>query len=92
MNLSYTLYVLNRKLRSAVSLAFFKIVQKPLWSFSYNNGNIFKCDGMLFNCKICLTGNNNKLIIEKKVVLKNVNFDIAGNNNTIIKKEGTEFV
>lgn len=91
MNLSYTLYVLNRKLRSAISLAYFKVIQKPLWLFSYNNGNTFKCDGKLFNCKINLTGNNNKLIIEKKVVLKNVHFEITGYSNTIIIKEGTVF-
>ncbi|MDE6538176.1 MAG: hypothetical protein K2M13_09120 [Muribaculaceae bacterium] len=92
MNIAYILYGFTRKLILIIQFLYFKIIQLPLWLFSYNHkGNFFKCNGRLFNCRIKLVGDNNKLIIEKNVSLKNVNIDIKGSHNTIIIKEGTVF-
>lgn len=44
----------------------------------------FTCKGILYNCKVQISGNGHKVFIDKGVRLKNVVIEIKGFNNTLI--------
>lgn len=80
----------GRLLKRGLSLLGFRLFQLPVWTLFYNrNGNRFKCDGRMFNCSLKLSGNGNKVIIEKGVSLNNVRIDITGSGNTLVIEQGT---
>lgn len=90
MNPALLYYRLVNVVKTIFWFTIFQVIQKPLWLLSYNkNGNHFKCQGRLYNCKIVITGGGNSLIIRRKVALNNVTINILGTNNKLIIEENT---
>ena len=64
MNLMRIIYGIRRRVTYALRLSAF-YVKKLFWNISYNNnGNLFRCDGVLLNTSVKLIGNNNRIIIQ----------------------------
>ncbi len=83
---------LLKKIKKAFRLAYFLVVQKPLYWFSFNsNGNRFSCKGRLFNTSVILKGKNNVLIIKEGCQLCNATISIAGEGNRVIIEKNVVF-
>lgn len=91
MNILYFTYKVRRKLAYYIQLFWFYL-KKPFYLLCYNSsGNIIKCDGILLNCTLGVSGRNNLIEIQGGVKLFNTKICISGNNNRLIIKRGTLF-
>lgn len=89
MNIMRIFYGINRRALYIFQLFAFYI-KKPIWSLSYNcNGNSFRCDGLLLNTSVKLSGNNNRIIIQGGVKLLDAEIMICGSGNSLVINENT---
>lgn len=85
-------------LRVVVNLAYLKYLARVVLSklrygriYLKGKNNRILNKGVLFKCKIRITGSNNRLIISKGAVLTNVEFDIIGDNNVVWLLENIQY-
>lgn len=83
--------ILRRAIRSSQYLWF--LVKKPIYLLSYNcGGNRFICKGIMLNCTLDISGNNNYVEIQDGVKLINTKIMISGNGHKLIIRKGTSFL
>lgn len=85
MNIAFFLSNLFSRCKRLIYLVYHLFIQKPIYFISYNNKqNKFRCEGLLFNSTINLSGHGHEIIIEKGVRINNTRILIKGNNNRLI--------
>lgn len=71
---------------------FFDYIKKPIYTFSYNSGsNVFICKGTLRNCKIHVSGNGHKIVIERGTEMNDVLIEISGNDHSLFIGRNVRF-
>lgn len=66
-------------------------MQKRTWKILYGDSNILRLNGIMTGCTLNISGQDNKIIIDRRTFLRNVSIIVHGNNNTIILKDGVTF-
>lgn len=91
MNFLYFAYRVSRMVTYRLQLLWFHI-KKPFYVLSFNqNGNKFQCDGILLNTSVDISGNNNCIIIQEGVKLRNMRIMVTGKNNRLIIRRNSAF-
>lgn len=92
MDLIRILYKISKRTWLLYHLFIYFFIKKPLWHFCFNQGgNRFICHGLMLNCSVKINGCYNALIIDKNVVLNNVQIEISGNCNNLVIHDGVKF-
>lgn len=76
------------KIFNKIQFLFYSLVITPFYNILYRNKGLIN-RGCLIRCRFKIKGQNNKIIIEENVVLKNTVFEINGNNNTMTISSGS---
>lgn len=91
MNFLHLIGRFRHKLYFCAQLLWF-YVKKPFYLLSYNqNSNNFKCDGILLNCSLDISGRNNLIEIQERVKLFNTTIKVTGTGNRLVIRKGCIF-